>query len=296
MNNLAAFSQHSFKLEKFQLNFGGRFNTFKIYSVDEEFGEVKLTPNSLVGNLALQYFTSQNQQFILSAHSAFRAPNINDISTFGLFDYGIEIPSTNLSPEKTFTVEGGYKKSTENISLALSVFNTRLKNQIVRVESTYNGNEFYNGDRVYKKENVSKSNISGFEFESGFKLNPQFSVINNLSWLYGKNLENDEPMRRIPPFNGKMALQYSKSKLFAETEFLFATKQTRLSGGDIDDHRIPDGGTPGWNIINLKLGYSWKKIAVNSGLQNLFNKAYRIHGSGVDGFGRSFWLSLQFEV
>lgn len=296
MNNLAIFSQHTLQLEKFQLNFGGRFNTFKIHSADEEFGEVKLTPNSLIGNLALQYFTSQNQQFILSAHSAFRAPNINDISTFGLFDYGIEIPSTTLSPEKAFTVEGGYKKSIENVSLALSVFNTRLKNQIVRVESTYNGSEFYNGDRVYKKENVSKSNISGFEFESGLKLNPQFSLINNLTWLYGKNLENDEPMRRIPPFNGKMALQYSKSNFFAETEFLFAAKQDRLSGGDIDDHRIPEGGTPGWNVVNLKLGYSWKKVSLNSGLQNLFNKAYRIHGSGVDGFGRSFWLSLQFEI
>lgn len=296
MNNLGVFSQHTVKIEKFQLNFGGRFNTFKIHSVDEEFGEVKLTPNSLVGNLDVQYFTSPNQQFILSAHSAFRAPNINDISTFGLFDYGIEIPSTNLSPEKTFTVEGGYKKSIERISLALSVFNTRLKNQIVRVESTYKGSEFFNGDRVYKKENVSKSNISGFELESGFKFNPQFSLINNLTWLYGKDLENKEPMRRIPPFNGKMALQYSKSKLFAETEVLFATKQTRLSSGDIDDHRIPDGGTPGWIITNLKLSYSWRKIALNTGLQNLFNKEYRIHGSGVDGFGRSFWMALQFEV
>lgn len=296
MQNFAAFTQHTLKLEKIHVNFGGRFNAFRIHSVDDEFGEVTIKPSSLVGNVSLQYFTSPQQQFILSAHSAFRAPNINDISSFGLFDYGIEIPSTDLAPEKAFTIEGGYKKASDRISVAITAFNTRLKDQIERVEATYNGSEYIDGERVYKKANVAKSNISGIEFESGFKFNPQFAFINNLTWLYGKNLENDEPMRRIPPLNGKLALQYNKSRIFGEVEYLFAAKQDRLSGGDIDDHRIPNGGTPGWDILNLKAGYSWEKISINGGLQNIFNQAYRIHGSGVDGYGRSFWLTLQFEI
>ena len=176
------------------------------------------------------------------------------------------------------------------------VFNTRLTDQIVRVKADYNGEDFIDGEQVYTKENLAKSNIFGIEAESGIKLNSQFSLISSITWLYGKNIENDEPMRRIPPFNGKLALRYSKSRLFAEAEFLFASKQDRLSGGDIDDHRIPDGGTPGWYIVNLKAGYSWDKISLHAGLQNIFNQAYRIHGSGVDGFGRSVWISLQFEI
>lgn len=125
--------------------------------------------------------------------------------------------------------------------------------------------------------------------------NRRFSFINNLTWLYGKNLENNEPMRRIPPLNGKPALQCNQSKIFDEAEFLVAAKQDRLSGGDIDDHRIPDGGTPGWNVLNLKAGYSGKSVSLNAGLHNLFNKAYRIHGSGVDGYGRSFWATVLFQ-
>jgi len=296
MKNFALFSQHSYTLNQFRFNFGGRFNLFRIHTVDEEFGEVTLKPNSLVGNINIQYFTSEKQQFILSAYSAFRAPNINDISTFGNFDYGIEIPSTDLSPENSVTLEAGYKKSAEILSFSVFAYNTRLNDQIERVESTYNGNEYIDGEKVYKKENISKSNISGIELESGIKIDPHFSFINNITWTYGKNLENDEPMRRIPPLNGKLALQYSKSKFFAETEYFFAAKQERLSQGDIDDHRIPEGGTPGWNIINLKASYSWKIISLNAGLQNIFNQAYRIHGSGIDGYGRSFWLSLGFEI
>lgn len=296
MRNLAFFSQHTVQLNKINITFGGRFNTFRIHSVDQEFREVTLTPNSLVGNLSVQYFVSPQHQFIASAHSAFRAPNINDISSFGLFDYGIEIPSTKLFPEKSFTVESGYKQSTDRFSMAVSVFNTRLNNQIVREKATYNGSSTIDGEQVYKKQNLARSNIMGVEFESGWQLSRQFSFVNNLNWLYGKNLENDEPMRRIPPLNGKLALQYNQPGIFSEAEFLLAAKQDRLSGGDIDDHRIPEGGTPGWSILNLKAGYVWKTVALNAGLQNLLNKAYRIHGSGVDGYGRSFWISLQFDV
>lgn len=296
MTNLAAFGQHTLSQNKFRLTFGGRFNAFRIRAVDEEFGEVNLKPASLVGNIALQYFTSANQQLILSAHSAFRAPNINDISTFGLFDYGIEIPSTGLSPEKALTLEAGYKRPSENGSIAFTAFRTRINDQIERVEATYNGSEYLDGQRVYKKENISRSTLHGAEFESVFKLNSAFSLLNNLCWTHGKNTGNGEPMRRIPPLNGKLALQYSKSKLFGETEFLFAAKQDRLSNGDIDDHRIPEGGTPGWKVINLKLGYSLEKISVNAGLQNIFNAAYRVHGSGVDAYGRSWWMSLLFEI
>ena len=296
MKNFAVFSQHTFKIEKINLQLGGRFNVNKLNSIDEEFGEVELKPQSIVGNFSFQYLPNKSDNFIFSANTAFRAPNINDISSFGFFDYGIEIPSDNLAPEKTLTFEAGYKKLTNRFSLSLFAFNTRLKNQIVRVPSEYNGDEYYEGERVYTKENLAKSNIFGIEAESGFKLNSQFSLIYSITWLYGHDLEKNEPMRRIPPLNGKLALRYKKSRLFSEIEFLFANKQDRLSGGDIDDHRIPVGGTPGWDIFNFKLGYSWNKISLHTGIQNIFNQAYRIHGSGVDGFGRSVWMSLQFEI
>jgi hemoglobin/transferrin/lactoferrin receptor protein len=296
MKNFAVFTQHTLKLDKIHLQLGGRYNANQLNSVDEEFGEVELKPQSIVGNFSFQYLLNKSDNFIVSANTAFRAPNINDISSFGLFDYGIEIPSTDLSPEKTLTFEVGYKKLTDRFSLSLFAFNTRLEDQIVRVPSEYNGDEYYEGERIYTKQNLAKSNILGIEEELGFKLNSHFSIINSITWLYGEDLEKNEPMRRIPPLNGKLALRYKKSRLFSELEFLFAAQQDRLSSGDIDDHRIPEGGTPGWDILNFKLGYSWNRISLHSGIQNIFNQAYRIHGSGVDGFGRSVWISLQFEL
>ncbi|HHN48146.1 MAG TPA: TonB-dependent receptor, partial [Bacteroidales bacterium] len=71
--------------------------------------------------------------------------------------------------------------------------------------------------------------------------------------------------------------------------------QDRLSASDIRDTRIPDGGTPGWNILNCTIGYTWKWISINAGIHNIFNKAYRTHGSGMHGYGRCYQFIIRFE-
>jgi outer membrane receptor protein involved in Fe transport len=77
---------------------------------------------------------------------------------------------------------------------------------------------------------------------------------------------------------------------------LAATKQERLAQGDKDDNRIPEGGTPGWNIFNINVGYSWKSLSLDLRIQNLLNKDYRYHGSGVNGYGRSASLSVVIKL
>ncbi len=77
--------------------------------------------------------------------------------------------------------------------------------------------------------------------------------------------------------------------------FFFAAKQTRLAAGDKDDNRIPVGGTPGWTVLNIYTGTHLKKIDLSLGLQNLFNQDYRTHGSGINGVGRSAWVSAGFR-
>lgn len=295
MSNFAFFSQHTLQLNDFRITMGGRVNAIEINSYDEEFGDIRLNASSLVGNVSMQYFMTPAQQLNMSAYSAFRAPNISDVSSFGLFDYGIEMPSPSLSPEKAYTIETGYKVSNKTISIAASLFHIWLDNQILRVKSDYNGQQFIDGEQVYKKLNIDRSRLVGFEFESALHITNQIKLLNNFTLLHGENVKTRKPMGRIPPMNGKTALRFNRSAFFGEIEWLYAGKQDRLSDGDKEDHRIPEGGTPGWNILNLKGGFYWKENSLNVGFNNLFDKPYRIHGSGIDGYGRSFWITLSFE-
>jgi hemoglobin/transferrin/lactoferrin receptor protein len=114
----------------------------------------------------------------------------------------------------------------------------------------------------------------------------------NLTYTYGQNITKNEPARRIPPLFGRFAVEYKLKGLWINLEWQTAGKQDRLAAGDNDDNRIPFGGTPGWNIFNVNTSYEMRFIKVNLSLLNLFNQDYRFHGSGVNGYGRSVFLSL----
>jgi outer membrane receptor protein involved in Fe transport len=296
MGSLGLFSHHTFETERFSILVGGRYSRTGIHIPDQEFGEVNLVPQSLVGHFSFQAKAGNFQRIVVSANTGFRAPNVNDISTLGLFDYGIEVPATGLEPEKSATIEAGYKLLTKRINASVFLFHTRLTDQIERVRSTWQGSDSIDGQPVYKKQNLSRSAISGVEIEGAVKMSEAWSVHAGFTWLYGENLDTREPMRRIPPANGKVALLYERGNFYVESGFLWATIQDRLSQGDKDDYRIPEGGTPGWTVVNLSGGYSWPHLGLYGGLINIFNSAYRTHGSGTDGMGRSAWLSLRVKI
>ncbi|HYW78108.1 MAG TPA: hypothetical protein VE890_00970, partial [Thermoguttaceae bacterium] len=74
-----------------------------------------------------------------------------------------------------------------------------------------------------------------------------------------------------------------------------AARQDRLSARDQDDPRIPAGGTAGYHTLNLRSGM---RVGHNGkltlGLENILDRRYRIHGSGIDAPGIT--LTLGYEL
>ncbi len=291
--SFAIYTSHTIDVKKFSFILGGRFNIYSIKANDVTFSNVDVNPSALVGSASVLYHLNQNYNLIGSIYSAFRAPNINDLSSFGTFNAGIEIPNPDLKPEKSVNAELGLKTKYEKFSGSIFIYQDWIKDQISRVEATYKGQDSLNGEKVFRKENFAKSFIHGIEADLQYELNNNFSTYGNITWIYGQNESAGEPMRRIPPLNGKLGIYYqNKSKFWSKLEWLAADEQDRLSSGDIKDSRIPEGGTPAWNVLNLRAGYSWKKLHFTAGLNNLFNEDYRTHGSGINGYGRSVWVAV----
>jgi outer membrane receptor protein involved in Fe transport len=77
---------------------------------------------------------------------------------------------------------------------------------------------------------------------------------------------------------------------------VLAAKQDELSNGDKGDLRIPEGGTPGYAVFSLKTGYKrTKNELLLMTFENMFDKKYKTHGSGVYGPGRSYVLSYSIK-
>jgi len=293
MTSLAAFTIHRLGFQKWNITAGARWNAFVIQVSDEDVGTTRLTPSAGLGNLGLMRKLGRSSNVFASFNSGFRAPNIDDLGTLGIVDFRYETPNFDLEPEHSFQYQAGYKYQRKPFRGEIYLYRNELYDLIVRNRV---GTDSVEGYPVYRKENVERAFIQGVEASWDLALGRAWLLTGNLAYTYGQNITKNEPVRRIPPLFGLLSLKHRRKNSWYSLECLAAGKQSRLAQGDVDDNRIPDGGTPGWCVVNVAAGYQLWFFTIDLRLNNLLNKDYRYHGSGVNGCGRSAHLTMRFEI
>jgi len=249
-------------------------------------------PSALVGNAAVLRKLGRHSNLFASVNSGFRTPNIDDLGTLGIVDFRFETPNYDLKPERSINYQIGYKLQTDKLQGELYVYRNELRNLITRVKQD---TQMMQGYPLYQKENAGRAYVQGIEMAWVYAFARNWSAQGSMTYTYGQNISANEPMRRIPPVFGRLALDYAAKEWAFGTELFVAGKQDRLAQGDKEDNRIAKGGTPGWKVLNLHAGYSWRFISLRVTALNLFNADYRTHGSGVNGYGRSVFATLGFQ-
>ncbi len=296
-SNIAAFSVHSLEINRFNFTFGGRYNLIKLNVNDSVFGSTSVKPDAAVWNAGVIFKATKYLQLITSANTGFRAPNVNDVASFGVADYRYEVPNFDLGPEKSFQYQAGLRTQAKKLKAEVFIYQNDLSNLISNISSTYNGQDSLDGFKVYQKENINEAQIKGIEADIQYQPQAWLTMFTNYTLTRGDNITRNEPLSRIPPWFGRIGFDITaKKSLTWRLEGIAAGKQDRLSSGDKQDSRITPGGTPSWFVMNTRFQYVAKHINVNLGVNNLFNEPYRVHGSGVDGIGRSVWASFIFEL
>ncbi|MBK7939406.1 MAG: TonB-dependent receptor [Lewinellaceae bacterium] len=289
MTSIAAFSLHEWDLTRWHFTTGVRWNSLIITAVDEAIGKVKIKPSALVGNAAIMRKFATHSRIFASVNTAFRAPNIDDLGTLGIVDFRFETPNYKLAPEHSVNCQIGYKLLTSRIQGEFYFFRNELSDLITRVRLD---TQTIQGYPLYRKENVERAYIQGVETVWTYALGKDWSAQGSLTYTYGQNMTQREPVRRIPPLFGSLALDYTPGNWSFGVAWMAADKQDRLAKGDTEDNRIPKGGTPGWNVLNLHAGCEWRFLSLRLSALNLFNVDYRTHGSGVNGYGRSVFATF----
>ena len=105
-------------------------------------------------------------------------------------------------------------------------------------------------------------------------------------------MTSGEPMSRIPPLMGLAGIEWNRNGTTLELYVRAASDQRRLSARDIDDTRIDPGGTPGWSDWNLRGRRYFGSFDLSVTLGNLFDHAYKEHGSGVYNPGRHIVIAV----
>lgn len=240
------------------------------------------------------------------AAEGFRAPNVNDATIIGLTGARFEIPNANLKPEYVVNYETGVRWTHRGLAAQLAAFRSAYSNLIDRAEAAYLGMDWLdvnqNGVRektepgIYQRANIGRALVRGVEFEAEAELSRHWSLRANTSWIEGHDRVARTPLSRIPPVMGVAAVRWTpRAGVWAEVYSLAAGRQSRLSPGDKTDHRIPPGGTPGFATWNLRGGVRVPAGGrLTLGLENLADKRYRWHGSGIDAPGRNLVAGVEW--
>ncbi len=218
----------------------------------------------------------------------FRAPNMEDF--FGKVDFTTEIPNTNLKPERSLNYECGLKVRSARFQGNLFWFRSEYEDLIDRVDVPMGANT------TVQRQNVGEARIQGVELDFRVRLPRGFSVMGTYAWIRGTNLTRDEPLRRIPPMTGSLTVRYEPGdRYWVEAWGRFAGRQDRLSGGDMDDKRIPDGGTPGYAVFGLSGGIRvCEGLETTLAVENIGDRKYKTHGSGIFAPGNNVMLGARY--
>jgi outer membrane receptor protein involved in Fe transport len=238
----------------------------------------------------------------------FRAPHMDDLAknstTFG----GQTIANPDLESEQSLTGELSVDWNNPVWKTSFAVWHTGLSDAIGARLVNDGGTPGVGGDDTYQRDNVGRASLYGFEVQASRKLSgpeSDWSLGAGIAWTEGKQYDEtidpatgtapgyDVPFRRVPPLVGELSLEYEPSKPdtvvhWGELSFVAADDQDKLSPEDKLDPRIDPNGTPGWARLDLDVGGPLGNIAGSRwsvGVHNILDRAYRMHGSGLDAPG-----------
>jgi TonB-dependent heme/hemoglobin receptor len=289
-----------FANENFDLNAGLRYSWFDIRLPDNEnYDPVKLTPSDLTGDIHAVYSISPELKLVANLGRGFRPPNIFDLATLGPRPGNrFNVANPDLEPESVWSYDLGIKTETENLELEIFAFYMDYSDKIT---SVYTGEITEDGRDIIRSENRNSVKIYGLEVGVYWAATDDLRLYTVFNYTHGEEQDDPEvsiPADRIPPFNGKLGLEYFfNSDWRIEPYLLFASRQDRLSPRDIRDSRINPTGTPGWGTLNVVLDWQLsRQLQLGLRLENLTDKAYREHASGIDAPGRNIgaWVNYSF--
>lgn len=256
-----------------------------------------------VFNLMFNYRKSQIQSLYAGISQGFRAPNLSDLTRFdSARSNEFEIPSTNLKPEHFTNYSLGYKVYSSTVILDISVFYTDIKDQIERFVT---GNTNADDEFEISKANIGDGHVKGLELRFSYPISKQIKGSVLAAYVSGKvdtfpgsdqQLASEYPSRLMPT---SMRLELDYEPLHqdwgGQLQWYLVERADRLSTRDRGDRqRIPPDGTPGYGILNISSFYQFNpRLRFLLEVENLFDKDYRIHGSGQNEAGRNFILGLQ---
>ncbi len=305
ISNYSAFCllQYTF-FKKLRLQIGGRYD-YKT-TATEAVGDTSMYNyreslnmhyGSFSGSFGATYSVSDKLLFRLNLATAYRTPNLAELTSNGLHETRYEQGNKNLKPQNTLETDLSCHYHTQDITLDIAGFYNYIRRYIY-LDPTNDTTEA--GDKNYRYIQADAMLFGG---EAGMQIHPK-----RVKWLLGEasfstvtGIRNDGIYLPFIPAN-KLFFEVTaqKNKLgFLRNAFIKINAVTVFR----QNHPAPEEDpTPEYSLLNAGVGASVKAgnqlISLSFGVNNIFDRKYVDHLStlkecGYYNPGRNFIISLK---
>lgn len=254
---------------------GGRYDWVNAESEQTENHPIessKTNHGSFSGNIGAVYHLLNNINITGQVGRAFRSPTLLELYFWGPHQTTVDIGNPDLEPEMSLNFDLGVNQRQERYEWSVNVFYNTIQNYINKQQTGITDSA--TGLLIDSWENLSDVRLLGGEAAATIYLTKEIGIFGSVSYVEGTDIETDEPLPDIPPFNGNLGIRYSDNLLSSELSAIFASEQNRI----VDN----ETGTDGYTVFNSSLGLKlerWLKVKsrLNLAITNIFDVKYHNH-------------------
>ncbi len=316
------FVKKSWEFDSF--NAGARFDyrnmSGKAFSGDSEFSAFTNKFSHLTGAFGYTHEFNDVLSFKANAGSAFRAPNIAELSSNGVHEgvFRYEVGNSNLKPEQSYQLDASFDYQNQYVSASVGAFSNYIKSYIYYSTdgSTIAVDDLEGGITDYPLYNFVQDNALLRGVEVSLTLHPVGFIHfeNGFSYTRATNRSTNTSLPFIPAATLRNELRFEPKFSGTDNSYLSVGIDNFFKQNKID---VFETASSGYTLLNAAIGTTLKigksqNISFYIAGRNLLDKSYYDHLSrfkpgrlsdedpslGIYNQGRSvtFGLNIPFTI
>lgn len=212
-------------------------------------------------------------------------------ASFGLADGNIYVGNLALRPETAWIAELGFDYGSDWLTFRPTLYYRRIDNFVQGVpfdatigviDNPVEAVAAMSGDATPLRFANTDAELFGADVDFSIRPVAQIEFAGTVSVVRGQRRDIVDELYRVPPANLRLSATWTNERLTLGGETFVAARQHHVSTSN------GEAPTDGYATIGLFARYAFaESIAIESGVENLFNAQYQPHLSGRNRFGAS---------
>ncbi len=277
--NIGSFIKSVKKYDKWSLGLGLRLDRFN-QEADEELKFTKTVTSSNEqtdwlpgGYVSLKYYAADSVTVFGGIGRSYRSPTSAERYIQGGASF---FGNPDLDPTANSELDMGVTFEKENWMFRTKVFYSDLEDFIYQE---------YNSAGYKSYTNIDAHIFGGdikfrYDFTKALSVNSGIAIQKGRKDSYPDN-NTDEDLGQIAPVKTNLSLDYHGRNFFGvdDSELYSSIEWVHSEESDTIDESAGEQYLSGWDILNVRVGYSYKSARINLGVDNVFDKLYTVANS-----------------